>query len=242
MRCLVIGGSGVLGHAVCRGLAAEGAYVAFTFHRGEAVAAALAAELRCVAVQLDLARAEEVDRAVDSAAQALDGLDALVVCSGMGVPLEPDGPGSRHLMARTDAAAFDALMAVNVRGPFLACRRAVEHLRASGGNVVLVVSVDAAKPLPSPVHFAASQLALRGMAQAMAKEVGEHRIRVNAIAAGLMDAGLSRLVGQEGLAEYVRHCGLRRAARPAEVAAVVVWWALHNTYATGQTVVVDGSL
>ncbi len=242
MRCLVLGGSGHLGRAVCGALAAAGARLAFTYHRGAAAAAALAGELDACALPLDLADAAAVDAAVDAAARALGGLDALVVCSGAGVALEPDGPGSRHLMARTDAAAFDALMAVNVRGPFLACRRAVEHLRARGGSVVVVTSIDAAKPLPSPVHFACGQLALRGLVQAMAKEVGGLGIRVNAVAAGLMEGGLSRLVGEERRAEYLRHCGLRRPARPAEIAAVVAWWALHNTYATGQTVVVDGGL
>ena len=242
MRCLVIGGSGILGQAVCRGLAAEGARVAFTFHRGEAIAAALRSELDAVPFRLDLAVPPAVDEVVDAAARALDGLDALVICSGAGVPLDPDGPSSRHVVGRTDAAAFDALMAVNVRGPFLACRRAVGHLRARGGNVVVVTTADATKPLPSPVHFACTQLALRGMVQALAKEVGADRIRVNAVAAGLMDGGLSRLVGEERLEEYRRHCGLRRTARPAEVASVVVWWALHNTYATGQTIAVDGGL
>ncbi len=241
MRCLVLGGSGVLGRAVCRRLAANGAQVAFSFHRGVGAASELRGE-GAIPLQLDLADPAAIDATVDKAAEALGGLDALVICSGAGVALEPEGPGSRHLMERTDAAAFDALMAVNVRGPFLACRRVLRHLDSHGGNVVIVASLDAAKALPSPVHFACTQLALRGLAQAMAKENGAHGIRVNVVAAGLMETGLSRLVGEEQREEYRRLCGLRRLARPDEIAEVVAWWALHNGYATGQTLVVDGCL
>lgn len=242
MGCLVVGGTGALGQTVCRHLAAEGARFAFTFHRNKALAASLAGESGSTAFPLDLAGDDDLERVVDRAAEALDGLDGLVFCSGLGVALEPEGPGSRHRMATTDAAAFDALMAVNVRGPFLVCRRAVEFLQRRGGNVVLVSSVDAAKPMPSPVHFAASQTALRGLTQSMAKEVGEKRIRVNLVAAGLMEEGISKTVGEDSLAEYRKHCSLGRPARTNEVAAAVVWLALHNTYVTGQVIVVDGGL
>lgn len=242
MRCLVIGGTGALGRAVCQGLSAQGARFVFTFFRAQAVAASLAERTGGVAMPLDLLELDEVDRLVDRAAETLGGLDGLIVCSGAGVAMEPGGPGSRHVLAQTDPASFDTLMAVNVRGPFFACRRAVPHLRPSGGNIVLVSSVDAAKPMPSPVHFAVSQTALRGLVQSLAKEVGGDGIRVNLVAAGLMEEGLSRDVGEDSLAEYKKHCGLGRLARTEEIANVVVRLGLRNTYVTGQVVVVDGGL
>jgi NAD(P)-dependent dehydrogenase (short-subunit alcohol dehydrogenase family) len=243
MRCLLLGGTGAVGQAVCRRLAAEGAAVAFTYHRSSALAEALAAETKSRALPLDLRDAAAVDAAVDAAAASLSGLDALVVCSGVAAPMEPAGPGSKHTMALAGAEEIDAVFAVNVRGPYLACRRAAPHLAAAGGGgIVFMASIDAAKPMPSPVHFAASQAALRGLAQALAKELGPQKIRVNTVAAGLLDAGIARHVGKDARADYERHAGLRRLGRPSEIAAAVVHLALHDTYVTGQTVLVDGSI
>jgi NAD(P)-dependent dehydrogenase (short-subunit alcohol dehydrogenase family) len=117
------------------------------------------------------------------------------------------------------------------------------HLRRSGGgNIVLIGSIDGVKPVPAPVHYSASKGALVGMTHAMAKELGRDGIRVNLVAPGILEAGLSRTLAQQLRDDYVKHCGLRRVGRLDEVARLVAWLARHNTYVTGQTIVVDGAL
>jgi NAD(P)-dependent dehydrogenase (short-subunit alcohol dehydrogenase family) len=119
----------------------------------------------------------------------------------------------------------------------------VEVLRdAGGGNIVLIGSVDGVKPVPAPVHYAASKGALTGMVAALAKELGEHNIRVNMVAPGILEGGISTVLEDRLMKEYLKHCGLKRLGRPSEVANVVAWLVRHNTYVTGQTVLVDGAL
>src|SRR5438105_160515 len=110
-RVLVLGGSGALGGAVCRLVAGRGARVAFTFHRGEARAEALARELPgTLALRLDLASAAECEGAIGVAHAALGGLDALVQCAGVAVTRQDEnGSAARQQVEDIDEAAWDAM-------------------------------------------------------------------------------------------------------------------------------------
>jgi NAD(P)-dependent dehydrogenase (short-subunit alcohol dehydrogenase family) len=76
----------------------------------------------------------------------------------------------------------------------------------------------------------------------MAKELGKDGIRVNLVAPGILESGMSRVLPEDLRQEYLKHCGLRRYGRVAEVAAWASWLALRNTYVTGQIILVDGAL
>jgi 3-oxoacyl-[acyl-carrier protein] reductase len=243
-RVLVFGGSGALGGAVCRLLAGRGARVAFSYRTGEEKARSLLeAHPGAVALPLAFDSVADVERAVDRAADALGGLDAFIQCAGVGVSMECEGPGSHHRMPQVDERGFDAMLDINVKSTFFAVRRLIGVLaKAGGGNVVLTGSVDGVKPVPSPVHYAASKGALGAMTQAMAKELGEYGIRVNLVAPGILGGGMSRALPADLLAEYVKHCGMRRVGRPEEIAELIAWFATENTYVTGQIVLADGGL
>ena len=243
-RCLVFGGSGALGGDVCRVLAGSGARVAFTWNKGEEAAGRLSKDLpEAHAMRADLLDVSEVERVVDEAAALLGGIDAFVQCAGVAITVECAGPTAHHRMPAIGPAEWDRMMDVNVKSTFFACRRVIEIMRkGGGGNIVLTGSIDGVKPAPAPVHYAASKGALAGMTQAMAKEIGEFGIRVNMVAPGIMEAGLSRSLPANLLQEYVKHCGLRRVGRLREIANVIAWLARENTYVTGQTILVDGAL
>ncbi|PYU88268.1 MAG: hypothetical protein DMG08_26125, partial [Acidobacteria bacterium] len=98
------------------------------------------------------------------------------------------------------------------------------------------------KPVPAPVHYAASKGALGAMTRAMAKELGEHKIRVNMVAPGIMEDGISKTLVDSLMQEYVKHCGLKRVGKLSEIASIVAWFAQHNTYVTGQIILADGGL
>jgi 3-oxoacyl-[acyl-carrier protein] reductase len=244
-RALVVGGSGHLGGVVSATLAGLGSRVGFTYHTGRAAADELVAKLPGArAWALDLVSVPDVLRVVEQAAEFLGGLDALVHCAAIGLtPGDPVRENPQQRLEDVSAAGWDALMAVNLRSAFFACQAAVPFLRrAGGGNVVLVGSIDGIKPVPSPVPYSTSKGALVGMAQALAKELGKDGIRVNVVAPGILEGGLSRTLPKPLLDEYVRHCGLKRLGRAAEAANVVAWLARHNTYVTAQAVIVDGAL
>jgi len=241
--CLVFGGSGALGGVVCRTLAEQGARVAFTYHRGERAAAELTEILPgSVALRADLGVNGGSAGAVRDAAAALGGLDAFVQCAGLALPVECAGTKSHHLMAQIDESGWDEILDLNAKSTFFAVRALASAMAEKGGNIVLTGSVDGVKPVPSPVHYAASKGALRAMAQAMAKELGPQGIRVNMVAPGLMEGGISRDLPDDLRAEYVKHCGMKRVGRLEEIASVIAYLALENTYVTGQTVLVDGGL
>lgn len=243
-RVLVLGGTGALGGAVCAEAAALGARVAFTYRSAEARAREMASRIpAAAAIPMDLVSVASVERAVDEAVEALSGLDALVQCAGVAVTTGDPGEKRHVLMGEVDESGWDRMMDVNGKGTFFAVRRAAGALRAEGGgNVVLVGSIDGVKSVPSPVHYAASKGALGAMALSMAKELGPSNVRVNLVAPGILEGGLSRALPDDLRAEYLKHCGLKRAGRLPEAAALVCFLALRNTYATGRILVLDGGL
>lgn len=243
-RALVFGGSGALGRSVCAALAREGARVAFTYHQNEKAAFELLPGLPGgMARRLDVRDLRETCCVIDDVVAELGGLDAFVQCAGVAITVERTGGDSHHSMPAVDEAGWDQMMAVNAKSTFFAVRHLTGAMKASGGgNIVLVGSIDGVKPVPSPVHYAASKGALLAMTSAMAKELGQHRIRVNMVAPGILESGISRDVPPRLLEEYVKHCGLRRVGRLEEIAAIAAWLALHNTYVTGQTMLADGAL
>lgn len=241
-RCLVIGGTGTVGRAVCAALAQRGARIAFTYHTARQRAAELRDAVGAWSCALDLTRAGEVGLAVGLAADAFEGLDALVCCAGVGVTAPLDAQGHQALDG-VGEDAWDRMLDVNVKGAFFACRAARAALaRAGGGNIVLLGSIDGVKLVPSPAHYAAAHGALAGMTRALAKELGGENIRVNMVASGPLDEGMARSVPPHLTEEYLKHSALRRLGKPAEVAAVIAWLAVENTYLTGRAIAVDGGL
>jgi NAD(P)-dependent dehydrogenase (short-subunit alcohol dehydrogenase family) len=233
-----------VGAAVCRALAGEGARVAFTYNANEAAASGLLSSLPGgSSLRLDLRSVAQIESTVARAAADLGGIDAFVNCAAVAVTGPGRGAGSHQTMADVDEDGWGRIMDVNVKSTFFAVRAVADVMRpGGGGNVVLLGSIDGVKPAPAPVHYATSKGALSAMASAMAKELGAAGVRVNLVAPGILEAGLSRDLPQHLRDEYLKHCGLKRVGRLSEVAGIVAWLARHNTYVTGRTILVDGAL
>lgn len=243
-RCFVMGGSGYVGAEVCRTLAARGARVAFTYRTRVDEARELESELPgSRAFAMDLREADGVRATVSEAAGMWDGLDAVIQCAGTAgeaALYQVASDGSRERLGRIDDAAWDEMMDVTVRGTFIACRAAVPHMR--GGQIVLVGSMDGVKALPSPQHYAAAKGALRSMVQSLAQELGPANILANMVAPGLLDGGMAKLLGPELVRDYLDHCALQRLGTARDVAEMVAYLALENSYVNGQSILLDGGL
>ncbi len=142
-------------------------------------------------------------------------------------------------------AEWDRLMAVNVRGPFLASRAAVPLMRASGGGrIVNIASTVAHSGLPQFVHYTASKGAVVSMTRAMARELAPAGILVNAIAPGYtMTDGVQANPGQQaalgplGLARR----SIKRDQVPADLVGTLLFLCgSASAFITGQTISVDG--
>ena len=238
-RCLLLGGSGTVGQAVCRALVARGARVGFSFHQGAEAARELSEATGAMGTELDLTDPAALAPALDRIVEGLGGVDAFIHCAALG---STQHPPAYDELAEIERVGFERLMAVNVTSALFACQHLAETLADGGGNVVLFGSVDGIKMVPAPVPYATSKAALRGMVQALAKALGPEDVRVNLVAPGVLEGGVSHSLPERLRAQYLKHCGLKRLGRVQEVAALTSWLALENTYVTGQTLLVDGGL
>jgi NAD(P)-dependent dehydrogenase (short-subunit alcohol dehydrogenase family) len=233
LRALVLGGSGAVGAEVVRGLCAAGVDTVLTFHSGAERAGALAAETGARPMAVDLRSPE----AIAALVRSLDDVGApsvLVHCAAV---------SHRKALGELCLSDWDDAVAVNCRAPFLVCQALAPRFAAAGeGHVVLVGALDRAQSLPLPVHFAGTQGMLPSLAMALAKELGPSGVRVNAVALGVLDAGLSRDLPEKARADYLRLSALRRIGTVQEAARAIVWLALHNRYMSGKVLAVNGGI
>jgi 3-oxoacyl-[acyl-carrier protein] reductase len=247
-QCLVLGGTGYVGSAVCRLLHERGARLAFTYYTNSEMARRLAEELTgSLPLYADLTSYADTRRVVREAVGLLGGLDALVQCAGTaGDPAlyTTDHADDHGKFLAITEAEWDAMSDITVRSTFAACQEATLSMsrNPNGGSIVIVGSIDGIRPLPAPVHYAAGKGAVRSLTEALAKELGRDNIRVNLVAPGILEGGIAQHLDASLLRDYLEHCALKRAGTSAEVAEVIVRLALDNTYITGQSIVLDGGL
>jgi 3-oxoacyl-[acyl-carrier protein] reductase len=187
---------------------------------------------RAAAVTADLRSPDGPDELVDATIEALGDVDLLVANAGLIRPQQID---------EIDAAAFDEIMAVNLRAPFLLARRVVPGMRSRGfGRVLFTSSVAAFTGGLVGPHYAASKAGLHAIVHYLAGRLASDGVTVNAIAPALIkDTGdLSALGDVESLARKVP---VGRLGTPAEVADMALAM-LRNAYMTNQVVLLDGGM
>ncbi len=239
-RGLVTGGTRGLGLALAVELAREGARVSITYSRSDddaALARARIAEAGAepLVFKGSVADSAHVQRTVDEVVKTWGGIDVLVNNAGLNQILP---------VALIDEADWDAVMNVNAKGAFLFSRAALRSMiKAKSGHILNVGSFASERVVESPVHYAASKSALRGLTEALAREVGRYGIKVNLLAPGLLDSGLSRSLPRHRIAEYLSQCSLGRLGTVEEVARMAVFLVSDgNSFMTGAKIALDGGL
>ncbi|MGY1581122.1 SDR family NAD(P)-dependent oxidoreductase [Streptomyces sp. MN13] len=231
---LVTGGSRGIGAATVLRLAREGADVALTYVRGkeaaeDVVRAVEATGRRAVALRADSADAEEAAGAVERAASALGGLDVLVNNVGVGLLGPLDG---------ITLADVDRVLAVNVRGVFLASQAAAARM-ADGGRIVTIGTCMTQRvPGPGGTLYAMSKAALTWLTKALARELGPRGITANIVHPGPIDTGMNPADGPYAAGQAAM-TALGRFGTADEVAATVAHLAAAS-YVTGAEFSVDG--
>jgi 3-oxoacyl-[acyl-carrier protein] reductase len=139
---------------------------------------------------------------------------------------------------------FDAVINVNLKGVFVCTRAVVPHMIAGGGGVVLnTSSVVGLYGNFGQTNYIAAKAAVIGMTKTWARELGQHHIRVNAVAPGYIATQMVRQMPQKILDVMVSHTPLGRLGQPEEIADAYCWLASDGAaFVTGTVLSVDGGV
>ncbi|MER7489320.1 SDR family oxidoreductase [Streptomyces sp. NPDC126497] len=231
---LVTGGSRGIGAATALRLAREGADVAVTYvndkEAAEGVVRAVEAlGRRAAALRADAGDPEEAAGAVTATVRELGRLDVLVNNAGIGVlgPVETLSP-----------ADVDRVLAVNVRGAFLASRAAVSHMTDGGRIITVGTCMTRRVPGPGGTLYTMSKSALVGLTRALARELGGRGITVNIVHPGPIDTEMNPADGPHAPGQAAM-TALGRFGTAEEVADTIAHLA-GAAYVTGAEFSVDG--
>ena len=237
---LVTGASRGLGRAIALALADAGAalHLVADGTEEELTQAAAACRERCHPARVsqaivDLSRPDAPAAMVEDAVGEHGRIDVLVNNAGVRI---------RKPFGEFTADDFDRLMAVNLRAPMLAAQAAATHMRATGGRIVNVASQLGTVTDTGAALYGSSKAALLYLTRAMAVELAESGIVVNAISPGTTATEfiLATMTGAR-LASRIEQIPARRLGRPDEIAQAVVFLATTSaTFLLGHNLIVDG--
>ena len=191
------------------------------------------------AVRTDVASATAVEAMVAETVQRFGRVDILVNNAAVFAGLIPTP------FEQIAEAEWDRLMAVNVKGVWLCCRAVAPVMKAQrAGRIINVASAIVAKGTPLLMHYIASKGAVIAMTRALARELGDHGIAVNALAPGLIMSDTARanadLTGFQAQQVIASRAFKREAVADDVVGAAVFLASSDSAFITGQTLIVDG--
>jgi 3-oxoacyl-[acyl-carrier protein] reductase len=238
MTALVTGASGGIGSAVAKALAAQGARVALSGTRADAlesVRADIGGET--VIVPCNLSDAAAVDALVPEALTALGGrLDILV--NNAGVTRD-------NLALRMKDEEWETVIKVNLEAAFRLARAALKPMmmKQRFGRIISVTSVVGVTGNPGQANYAASKAGLIGMSKALAQEVASRNVTVNCIAPGFITSPMTDALPDAQKEALTGRIPAGRLGEGADIAAGVVYLASREAgYVTGQTLHVNGGM
>lgn len=251
---IVTGGSSGIGQAIAIRLGREGMNVGVNYvgrpEGAEATKEAIeggvqrcihevqAAGGRALLVEADVSDEAEVDQMWKQVTAEFGPVDFLVNNAGIQISAPSD---------TLDAAAFDRVLAVNLRGSFLCAQRQIRHLLegARPGAIVNISSVHQMIPKPQFLGYSVSKGGMQNLTRTLALEYAGRGIRVNAIGPGATVTPINRawVDDPEKRALVTSHIPMGRAGEAEEMAAVTAFLLSDEAaYITGQTIFVDGGL
>ena len=232
---LVTGGARGIGAAISRELATAGARVGVNYRSNRAVAEELAGEIGGIAVAGAIADPGQAQAVVERVESDLGDVDILVNNAGI---------TRDTLLARMSDEDWEAVLATNLNGAFHTSRAvARKMLRRRAGAIVNLTSVVGIHGNPGQANYAASKAGIIGFTKALARELGNRGVRVNAVAPGYIDTELTRLLPEQARETILANTPLGRLGEPEDVAGAVRFLCSDEAgFVTGEVLLVDGGL
>jgi 3-oxoacyl-[acyl-carrier protein] reductase len=236
MTALVTGASGGIGSAIAKALAGQGARVALSGTREEALRG-VAGEIggESVILPANLSDAASVDALVPQAVEAMGKLDILI--NNAGVTRD-------NLAMRMKDEEWSDVIRVNLEAAFRLARAALKPMmRARHGRIISITSVVGTTGNPGQVNYAASKAGLVGMSKALAQEVASRGITVNCIAPGFIASAMTDALPDAQKQALLGKIPVGTLGSGADIAAAAVYLASREAgYVTGQTLHVNGGM
>ena len=239
---IITGSAAGIGAAAAEIFVREGAKVLLADRNGEG-AEQLAARLgpQAAAFQVDVSSSAEVKAMVEAAVARFGRLDILVNNAGYGIP---------GTVVNTDEDAWDALMAVNLKGVFLCCKHAIPVMAGQGGGTIVNTASNVATVgIFDRAAYVASKGGVAALTKAMALDHAKQNIRVNCVAPGVtwstyFDKMVAEHPDPETFKERLKaRSPTHRWAQPVEIANAILWLASDEaSFATGAMFTVDGGM
>ena len=246
-RVVVTAGAGGIGLAISDTLARLGARVVVCDISDEALASASKTVRFEAAINADVSREADVERLFETAQQTLGGLDVAINNAGIAGPTG----GVDEILPEDWRRCID----ICLTGQFLCARSAVPMLKAAGGGSIVSMSSAAGRHgYAFRTPYSAAKFGVIGFTQSLAKEIGPHGIRVNAILPGIVEgpridkviSDRARQVGvstEEMRGRYLQNISLRRMTSPYDVASMVAFLLSDaGCNISGQSLGVDGNV
>jgi 3-oxoacyl-[acyl-carrier protein] reductase len=236
-RALVTGGSGGIGAAICRRLAADGLRVVVHANANRAGAEAVAAEIAQAGGAAEVACFDLTDAAATAAGVAalLEDGPIQVLVNNAGIHDDAVFPGMRP-------AQWQRVVDVNLNGFYNVTQPlTLPMIRTRWGRIINITSVAALTGNRGQVNYAAAKGALNSATKALALEVASRGVTVNAVAPGIIETVMSECVFDA--AAIARLVPLKRAGKAEEVADLVGFLASDQAaYITGQIISINGGM
>jgi len=183
-------------------------------------------------IKCDVSKKIEVDHLISQTVKEFGGLDIMVNNAGI-YPFVP--------FADLTEEDWDKVLAINLKSVFFGSQAAAKVMKA-GGRIINISSIAAFVGFTGLVHYCASKGGINGMTRALALELADRQITVNAIAPGAIDTpGASQGLNEEAKKQTIAVIPLHRMGTPDDIAQAVVFLASAKaSYITGQTIIIDG--
>jgi NAD(P)-dependent dehydrogenase (short-subunit alcohol dehydrogenase family) len=241
---IITGGAKGIGKHYSHALADEGARLVIAdIADGSELAEEIIARhgVNCVVSSItDVSDEVSVKTLVAHAIEHFGKIDVLVNNAALFAPLQ------EQKVTEIDVATWDKVMAVNLRGPFLMVKHTVPHMIAQGyGKIINIGSGTALRGIPRFTHYVTSKGGITGMTRALARELGDHGIRVNTLAPGftMSDSVVTHNPIHVASARdrAMQSRSLKRDELPQDLLGAMIFLAsAESDFITGQTIAVDG--